>query len=523
MNRIIPFFFAFSALISIGLGDDESHLRLPALFSEHMVLQGDQADPVWGWAPAGVAVKIDFQDAGGKSIAHADATTGADGRWSADLPKLNSGAAGQLIITAGSESKTIPDVLVGEVWLGGGQSNMGYMIMEKNDTPEIIATAQREAAAAKGAIRFFEVIRQGSDTAQDDVIGHWDVASPDNVGTCSATAWNFGVALHDKLQRPVGLIVSAVGGTPVEAWLPKEVVDSLSVGPAIEKRAQEQLAKDPKGLADFDKKLAAWFQKNPTTEAQDKNRMSNPMPTLAHLPSRFYNAMIHGLEPYGIKGILWYQGDDNARYFQEYPELIKALITTWRKEWGSELPFYYVETQNMTALQVAPVENFRNTASIREVQAAALELPKTDVTTAVDLGGPSTITNPHFPYKKPLGIRLANLALENVYGYQLGEVHCPVYTGFKVEGGAIRVSFDHADGLRARGGGPLKGFVIRGGDGPWVWADAKIEGKDIVVSSAQVPNPTAVRYAWAANPILSVENGVGLPLRPFRTDKETPQ
>jgi sialate O-acetylesterase len=230
--------------------------------------------------------------------------------------------------------------------------------------------------------------------------------------------------------------------------------------------------------------------------------------------------MIKGLEPYTVAGVIWYQADGNSGLYQEYPALIQALIKAWRREWNAELPFYYVEMNNMWEPQQQPVENGHNLGPTREAQEAALLLPKTDVVAAIDLGDAGAITNPHFWNKKPVWQRLANEALEQIYGLPLGEVHSPEFESFTVAGGKVRLKFRHAGGLRTRDHGPVKGFAIRGASGAWVWADGKIEGRDIVVWSSQVPAPAAVRYAWAANPVISIENGEGLPLRPFRTDKD---
>ncbi len=530
MNKTAVFVLTLAGLGSLCRAQEPGAIqfRLPAIFSDHMVLQADQPDPVWGWAPAGITVQIDFEDGQGKSMAQAGATAGADGRWSTKLPSLAPGTAGQLKVTAGTEIKTVQDVLVGEAWLCSGQSNMGYFIGEKDATPQILAAAHKEAAAAQGAIRYFEVVKNSNNKPLDDVRGMWFVVTPENVEACSSVAWNFAVALREKLPRPVGLIIAAMGGTPAEAWMPKAVVDGLAVGPSIEQHEEEEMKKhNPGAVAKFDQELAAWFKANPTPQGELQNIKSQPRephePRAVDLPGRFYNAMIHGLEPYGIKGVLWYQGGENTRNYQDYPELIRALIQYWRKAWGAELPFYYVELSGKRDMQTAPVDNDKNLALIREAQGAALDLPKTDVVTAVDLGGTETITDPHFANKKPLGQRLGNIALTYVYGMNLGEVDSPRFAGFKVEGNTIRLKFDHAGGLRVRGGGALKGFAIRGDKGPWAWADGVIQGAEIVVSSKQVPQPVAVRYAWAANPILSIENGVGLPLLPFRTDKDSTQ
>jgi sialate O-acetylesterase len=227
--------------------------------------------------------------------------------------------------------------------------------------------------------------------------------------------------------------------------------------------------------------------------------------------------MIHGLEPYTVKGVIWFQGDGNGQHPEEYPELIQTVIKTWRAHWGAELPFYYLEINNMFALQKDPVERGA-LAPIREAQNAALELPHTGVVSTIDLG---IAEDAHFPVKQPAGDRMAKLVLSEVYGISEGEVHSPQFSGMSIEGNKVWLRFDHAEGLRTRSGS-LTGFALRGPDGTWTWADGKIDRGEIVLWNDQIAHPAAVRYGWANNPIISVENAVGLPLRPFRTDKNSP-
>jgi sialate O-acetylesterase len=227
--------------------------------------------------------------------------------------------------------------------------------------------------------------------------------------------------------------------------------------------------------------------------------------------------MIHGLEPYTLRGILWFQADGNASHPAEYSELFQALIREWRADWHEQLPFYFVEMNNTHAVQQTPVE-LNNLCLIREQQHGALQLPGVGMAAAIDLGN----GNPHFPNKRAVGQRLAALALHNVYG-QPGQPNSPIFRSFKIEGNKVRLSFDDATGLRARAGGEVKGFAIRGASGDWVWAAGKIVGEQILVWSDAIPSPVAVRYAWAQNPIISIENAAGLPLYPFRTDRESEQ
>jgi len=333
-------------------------------------------------------------------------------------------------------------------------------------------------------------------------------------------AWNFAVTLQNKAHVPVGLIVSCIGGTPVQSWMSKETLAATSVGAEVLQHSQQAIESAKAERAKYDADLKAWTEANPTPELQAQNALTKPKRTSSSyytathpkMPIRLYNGMIHGLIPYTLRGIIWFQADGNAAYPLEYSELFQALIKEWRAEWKEALPFYFVEVNNMFKPQTKPVEPCP-LSLIREQQHGGLLQPGAGMVAAIDVGTP----NPHFPNKKPVGQRLAGLALRDCYG-QPGQVNSPIFKSYAVEGDKVRLKFDDAGGLRVRGGGDLKGFAIRGGTGDWVWATGQVDGQDIVVWNDQVPSPVAVRYAWASNPVTSVENGAGLPLYPFRTD-----
>ena len=299
-------------------------------------------------------------------------------------------------------------------------------------------------------------------------------------------------------------------------WIPRKELDATTVGPAIWKRHEEALAGYSKEAeAKYKLEEAAWRKANPTPELMLKNAKLRPKPFYApdgsKVPVRLYNGKIAGLEPYAVKGIIWFQADGNSKHPEEYAELIQTLIRTWRAHWHAELPFYYVEMNNMHPLQTKPDED-KPLQWIREAQNAALKLPKTGVVASLDLG---IAENAHFPVKKPVGDRLANLALSEVYHLELGEVHSPELAGHQVEGDNIRVRLKYADGLRSRSSA-VRGFTLKNAEDRWVWAEGRVDGKDLLVWSKDAPNPQELRYAWAENPIISIENGAGLPLRPFR-------
>jgi len=483
-----------------------------------MVIQAAQPASVWGWSEAKDEITVTFVAGDRTEVGAVHAMADEQGVWRAKLPPLPVGATGRLVVqSAKGEKREIQDVIVGEVWLCGGQSNMSFKVASAGVSPETLAEARQEATEAKGSIRYFMVISAGFDTPQKDVPGKWFVADADNVKSCSAVAWYFGFDLHGKLKMPIGLIVSAVGGTPAESWMPEAALDATSVAPALRKRYDEMLAKEkPEALAAVKEKTSAW-ESLPFAKRHDWP--GGEVGTFKRWPSRLYNGMIAGLGNYAVRGVIWFQADGNILVPGEYGELIQALIKSWRQQWGSELPFYYVEMNDMHEAQAKPYEERREAmAQIREQQNAALLLPKTGVVAAIDLGRVNNPSfNAHFPVKKPVGDRLSNLALTEVYGLSLGEVYSPEFGGYSLEGDKVRLHFKHADGLRAMGDGAVKGFILQNAQGEWVWADGKIDGNDVLVWSASAPKPVDVRYAWASNPVISIENGAGLPLRPFRT------
>jgi sialate O-acetylesterase len=484
-----------------------------------MVLQAGGPVAVWGWADPGTGVTAAFVDEKGVTRGQTTLQANEKGRWKGSLPALPAGLQGRLVVTSGEQEKiVVPDVATGDVWLGGGQSNMSYKVAAANVAAETLAEAKALAAEVRPAVRFFMTTSKAADEPRDDVEGEWKVADADSIGNCSAVAWYFGLALHKKLKTPVGLIVSAVGGTKVEAWMPRRDLDATSIAGGIWKRHEEALSSSsPDMIARHRSTLAAWEAANPTPELRTKNGSSRPrdlyLPDDKNVPCRLYNGRIAGLAPYAVKGIIWFQADGNNAHPEEYSELIQALIKAWRSQWNAELPFYYVEMNNMHELQ-KKAQDDRPLAEIREAQNGALRQPRPGVVASIDLG---IAENAHFPVKKPVGDRLANLVLSEVYQLPVGEVNSPAFAGYKMDGNRIRLYFRHADGLRSREG-DVRGFALKNPGGDWVWADGEVEGNDLLVWNAQVPSPQGLRYGWADNPIISIENGAGLPLRPFRID-----
>lgn len=653
-------FFCWVAALSCGADLAAIATPVPATpFADHAVLQRDVPVPIWGTAAPGERVTVSF--AGMDHAAVAD----ADGRWKAVLGPLPAAAEPRDLVIRGADgdSVTLTDVVVGDVWLCSGQSNMGMSVASSRDA------AAEIAAADHPLIREFRVATGSSLQPRRDVAGTWKRCSPETVGGFSGVAYYFGRQLHRELNVPIGLVVSAVGGTPAEAWTRLAAIERL---PVTGERATAEIARlltQEEDNRRFLVERAAWEERHrvqpppvaeaargwaaPDLDTSDWNRVKFPgrwkdagvksggvfwirkefdLPAEAlknpwlivglnwmpeqyetvylngtevagleekppafytaqrsyHVRSSFarpgrnvlavrivaatetayinlygknvfsfssqkdvddtwlmkvetlfeplskeaiaarpkpnslnptnagaalYNAMIAPLMPLAIKGTVWYQGESNAARGREYRDLLAALINDWRDEWGQgDFPFYIVQLANYYGVPKEPGDS--GVARVREAQMqVATSVPATGLAVAIDLGEEGI----HPLNKQDVGRRLALQALRKTYRR---DAPCdgPIYRGMTVEGPAIRVSFDHSDGLVARDG-PPKWFAIAGDDKKFVWADARIDGQSVIVSSPQVPRPVAVRYAWADNPDgCNLYNATGLPASPFRTD-----
>ncbi len=481
-------------------------LTLPALFSDHMVLQAGSGPICWGWAAPQENIEITFQPEGAAPTA-ASARAGSNGYWETHLPPLTAGQKGTLLIsTSGGQKKQISDVLVGEVWLASGQSNMVFQVGRSS------TAAEARTAANQPEIRLFRVSQVEASDPQKDVPGMWVVATPETVANFSAVAWFFGGRLHQELKMPVGLIQSAWGGTPIETWLSSKETTAFPGEVEFLRLAYE------KQVADFPAEETAYARLLEERKKAAPNQTGiAPTPTpplkprIQNTASRCYNAMIHGLEPYTMRGILWYQGESNSGRPDTYRKLFPALANSWRKAFRQpELFFFYVEL----AGYAKPGDQGGGWARIRESQESVLALPKTGVATAIDVGDANDI---HPTNKQTVGERLALLALGETYG-KPGLHQSPQFRKAEAEGAKIRVSLDHATGLRSRTP-DIQSFTIQGKDGVWQNAQASIEGEQLVIWNPQVTEPQAVRYAWQSFPAISLENAAGLPLRPFRSDR----
>lgn len=463
---------------------DQSALRLSSLFGNHMVLQQQTDAPIWGTAQPGANVSVSC------SWNKAAAQTQADqnGKWMTTVATPAAGGPFKVVVKSGAESVTLKDVLAGEVWICSGQSNMQWKM--RGFGPKHFADAV--AKAKQPQIRYCGVQQALALKPQDDVQAKWTVCSPKAVLNFSAVAYFFANRLERELDVPIGLISTNWGGSPAEAWVKETVI--ASDFPEFNKTLKQYPA--------FIEKFGAVHPRSPKMPKGIK---------FGH-PSVLYNQMIHPLIPFSIRGVIWYQGESNVKNPDQYRELFPALIRSWRDEWSQgEFPFYFV--------QIAPFKYKTNplpVALLREAQFQSLEVPNTAMAVTMDIGNTDNI---HPKQKQPVGERLALIALAKDYGRKDLVYSGPLYSGHKVQSGKIRLSFQHTGGgLASRDQSALSHFTIAGRDRTFVAADAVIDGDSIVVSSDQVRQPIAVRFAWGNADSPNLMNREGLPASSFRTD-----
>lgn len=466
-------FYAWAAVAACLLlpASLQAEVKLPAIFGDHMVLQREMPIPVWGWDKPGTEVTVTLGDTSAK------ATAGEDGRWMVKLPAQKAGGP-HTVKVSGSSDVTFNDVLIGEVWLCSGQSNMEWTVARSANPQEEIANGNHPR------IRHIKIPHVPADKPQQDVkAGPWQAATPETVGNFTAVGYYFARELQKELGVPIGLIGSNWGGTRIEPWTPPQGFKAV---PAL-------------------KDIASNLENYPARNAEGKINHQSPL--------ALYNGMIAPLVPYAIRGALWYQGESNNGEGMLYAEKMKALITGWRDLWQQpDLPFYYV--------QLAPYTyggDPERLAGIWEAQTAALSIPNTGMAVTVDIGN---IKDIHPTNKQDVGKRLALWALAKTYGKDRLVYSGPLYKSVKFDGSKAVVSFDHVgSGLVSRDGKPLTWFQVAGKDGKFVDATATIEGNTVVVQSPEVSEPTAVRFAWHQTAEPNLSNREGLPASPFRTDK----
>jgi sialate O-acetylesterase len=448
-------------------------VRLPSLVSSNMVLQRNKPLHIWGWADEGEKITVRFRDKSYQTVAK-------KGQWELFLPMQVAGGPYTMTIT-GKNTITLDNILIGDVWVASGQSNME---MPLKGWGKVLNYEQEIKAADYPEIRFFQAKHVTSTAPQDDIKawdGNWQPCSPQTVPEFSSVGYFFAREIYTHEHIPVGIIHSSWGGTVAEAWVSGE---SLKKMPAF---------------ADTVKAL----QSLATPQSPQ-----NPNKTML-----LYNAMIHPLLPYAIKGAIWYQGESNADHAEQaiqYRELFPLLIKDWRAHWKmGDFPFFFVQLANYRDKQPAPGNS--NWALLRDAQLHTLELPNTGMATAVDIGDAKDI---HPKNKQEVGRRLSLIARAKVYGEKI-PYSGPVYTGMQKSGNKATVSFKYAEGLHLKGSGNLSGFEVAGADGQYHTAHAEIKGTKVEVWSDDVKAPTAVRYGWADNPDINLYNEAGLPASPF--------
>jgi sialate O-acetylesterase len=497
-------------------------VRLPAIISDHMVLLANSPAPLWGWAGPGEEIKV--------SLAGATETTTADsaGKWSLKLDKLKASNVPQILTIQGRNTVTVQDVLIGEIWLASGQSNMEMQMKGKQHGA--VDHADEEIAAANfPQIRMFlredsfdiYLPRSTPNEPQPDGQGKWVVCSPETAASFSAVGYFFARELYRKLSQPVGIILAAVGGTPIEAWTSREAQEKVPGLQPMLQGWQNRLANHDvaQEYERFVLAKKAWLKARSAAQKAGQPLPKAPKPyknDQVLKPFGLFNGMINPLIPYGIRGVIWYQGERNAAgpFTGLYGEQLATLIQDWRLRWRSDFYFAWVQLPRFKAEQKAPVEPNGWGVSVREGMRRALHVPNTAMAITIDLGDEKA---GHPTNKADYANRLAMLALHDVYHKSDAEFTGPLFKSAEIKGNTVVLSFDHASGLKAASG-DFKGFAIAGEDQKFVWGKVVVDGDQVIVSHDSIAVPAAVRYGWASNPIGNLVNGAGLPASPFRTD-----
>ncbi|MDP9175062.1 MAG: sialate O-acetylesterase [Planctomycetota bacterium] len=479
-------------------------------FTDHMVLQQGMSVPVWGTAAPGETVTVNFDKQ------HQATKADADGKWMVHLADLSAGGPFEMTI-AGSNTVRLTDVLVGEVWLCSGQSNMDFTVAR---TPKYYFAgtnneAEEVAAANYPNIRMFSGHWQRAYEPQSRVDGVWKICTPENVREFSAIGYFFARDLQKKLNVPVGIVTETFGASTAESWVSRQALEAVPELKAMldpfDAVAKNYPAEERKKALEAHRLWEEQIAKSTDIVNRLREPPNRDPANNQHNPTVMYNGMIAPIIPYAIKGVLWYQGESingGAKGVKLYPLVQATLIKDWRQRWGEgDFPFYIVQ---LAALKSG------NSPAVRQAQATVLSLPNTGMAVTIDIGDAKNV---HPKDKQDVGDRLTRIALARAYGEKI-EYSGPMYDSMKVEGNVIRIRFTHAEGLTAKGG-DLKTFVIAGSDGKFVPAEAKIDGDSVLVGSSAVAQPVAVRYAWENYPLgCNLYNSDGLPAAPFSTNAQ---
>jgi sialate O-acetylesterase len=493
--------FPYLALVLATLAA-RADVRLPGVFSDNMVLQQGMRVPVWGWSDDGEKITVTFR---GRSIS----TTASHGKWMLKLPVQKAGGPDSLTVE-GRNRIELTGVLVGEVWICSGQSNMEWPLSRSFESDKDIA------ASANPNLRLLTVPKLKANEPVDNINARWQESGPESVKGFSAVAYYFGRDLQKARGVPVGLIHTSWGGSPAEVWIRETV---LAADPSYKHDILDPFAEQFKAnqadLAKWDKE-AEDLKKEGKKPARDR-----PWPIWK--PAELYNGMIAPLIPFAIKGAIWYQGESNAGRAWQYRTLFPDMIRNWRRDWGQgDFTFLAVQLapwdrnkkRSVEEITAAPGDS--DWAELREAQLLSTRaLPGVGLAVITDVGDKDDI---HPTRKEPVGARLALLARGIAYGDKV-EYSGPVYRSMRVKGNKVILTFDRVGGGLESRGGRLRGFAICGADGKFVWANAELDSaRTVAVSSPQVEKPVAVRYGWADYPVVNLFNREGLPASPFRTD-----
>ncbi len=482
-------------------------VTLAPVFSDGAVLQREKPVPIWGSADPGERVSVSFA---GQTLA---TTAGPDGRWRIDLAPLSASATGRDLVVQGADTHTIRDVVVGEVWLASGQSNMRWPLAYSTD-------AKAEIRAADfPLLRQFKVGEQSARDPSPRAEGAWIKAVPETAGRFSGVAYYFGLSLHQELGVPVGILNSAVGGTAIAAWIAPDAYRATpELAPAYAKFDQTPRP-TPEELAAY-RTLRTEWEKARTDAKAARTPFKTPAPKAPRgiagnrTPGGLYNGMIAPLVPGALRGVIWYQGEADASHAGRYPVRFAALISGWREQFAQgDLPFYWVQLPNFD--HAGKNDTSWHWAELREAQTQTLAVANTGQAVTIDVG---EAKNLHPKNKKPVGQRLARLALARTYGHADVIDTGPVFKTATREGDAYRVTFEPSPSPLQSAEAGLTGFELAGEDKVFHPAEARIEGSAVIVRSASVASPAALRYAYRNAPDAGLFNQAGLPAVPFRTD-----
>lgn len=498
-NKIILLLLVLSAKLSLS-----AQVKLPALVSDNMVLQQNTKVNLWGWASPNEKINIQL----GWSNLPVNVTADAEGNWKTTVETPKGGETTYDIIIEASNKITLKNILIGEVWLCSGQSNMFFPVGREEGTWKTGVKNYEEEVknAVFPNIRLFTVALNASAKPLEDVTGSWKICSPESIKTFSAVAYFFGRDLYQKLNVPIGLLSTSWGGTKAEAWTAQSVLEEdVAFLPILQEDAKNEKVYQEKLEAYY---LALTNERIASAANAPKSQLKKPKKEPNKTSYVLYNAMLHPLVNYTIKGTIWYQGESNSGKAYLYRSLFPTMVKSWREEWKQgEFPFYYV--------QITPHKG--QNAEIREAQLMSLKtIPSSGMVVTTDVGDAQNI---HPIDKQTVGYRLALIARAKTYGENKLVYSGPIFNHMKIKKQKVQLFFDYADSGLKKTGDTLKEFEIAGNDQVFYPAEAKIEGKTIIVTSPKVKEPAAVRFAWKAVPEPNLFNNENLPASPFRTDE----